>query len=345
MTRLLHGRFLYILCGLVIMLSALSPKHHSTRHIAASSSPAPSAQASEWWPQGLTAETLQRTMTARPLLAMALSILTGFGVATMLGGVILTLRDVASGSLRSLWRAPTRRLPSWSFGDVWRIAVLVLTFASFLGAMRATAVWRAGGEQPDWHLWLTVSMLILDLFAVIVMLALAKGKAPSAAEAVGFSRRSLTGSIPMALRSYVVAFPWLFLILFAVVQTAHALGFQPPTEPIQELLFEESRPIILGLTALLACVVGPVAEELFFRGVLYPAIRRRTSRFVAMLGSGALFAASHMNLMGFLSILFLGCLLADLYERTGSLAGSLTIHILHNSFLMGLALAFRPFAV
>ena len=60
-----------------------------------------------------------------------------------------------------------------------------------------------------------------------------------------------------------------------------------------------------------------------------------------MLVSGGAFALLHTNLIGFPSILLLGCLLANLYERTGSLAASLTVHIVHNTLLMAMAISFR----
>jgi membrane protease YdiL (CAAX protease family) len=60
-----------------------------------------------------------------------------------------------------------------------------------------------------------------------------------------------------------------------------------------------------------------------------------------MLMSGAAFSCIHTNPVGFLPIMVLGCLLANLYERTGSLASPLAVHILHNSLLMSLALVLR----
>ena len=99
--------------------------------------------------------------------------------------------------------------------------------------------------------------------------------------------------------------------------------------------------MVLALTLVLACGIGPIAEECFFRGVVYAALRRRTSRIVAILASGAIFALIHTNPVGFLPIMVLGCVLAYLYERTGSLASPLAIHILHNTFLMAMAMIFR----
>jgi len=141
--------------------------------------------------------------------------------------------------------------------------------------------------------------------------------------------------------SYVALFPWLMLLLMIISEAARAFGFQPPLEPIHRLLFLEDRTEVLLVTVLLACVVGPVAEEFFFRGVVYAAIRSRTGRFLAILISGGLFAVTHTNLMGFLPIGVLGCLLSYLYERTGTLAASIAVHVFHNSLLLAFAMMFR----
>ena len=50
--------------------------------------------------------------------------------------------------------------------------------------------------------------------------------------------------------------------------------------------------------------------------------------------SGALFIVLHANIAGFLSIMILGVLMAFLYEATGSLVTSVSIHILHNSIIV-----------
>jgi hypothetical protein len=144
-----------------------------------------------------------------------------------------------------------------------------------------------------------------------------------------------------ALRSYIVVFPWLFLLLVLVVEAMRRFGVTPPMEPIQQLIFRENDPLVLGLTLVLACLVGPAAEELLFRGVVYPALRQRYSRMTATLLSAAAFALVHTNWVGFPSIMLLGCLLANVYERTGSIAAPLAIHVLHNGFLLSVALVVR----
>jgi membrane protease YdiL (CAAX protease family) len=95
------------------------------------------------------------------------------------------------------------------------------------------------------------------------------------------------------------------------------------------------------LLALLSCVIAPVAEELFFRAVLFTAIRQRASKGLAIFLSGAAFALVHTNLVGFLPILLIGMYLSYIYERTGSLLASITVHIAHNSLLLALGLVVR----
>jgi membrane protease YdiL (CAAX protease family) len=291
----------------------------------------PAEEASQWFPAELTLEELLPLMAEQPLLGVAFLVVTAVALGLAVTGIGLTLWGLWSGRNRAMWRVPARPLPSWSFGELVRIIVLTVIVAMLLPLMMVT----------DMHLRITLSMLMLDMAAILVVAAFAVGKTPSVWKTFGFSRRSLVPAITTGLRSYVTMFPWLFVVLWIVVEATYALGLKPPIEPIQELIFQEDRPLVLGLTAVLACLVGPVAEELFFRGVVFSVLRRRTSCAVAMLVSGAAFALMHGNPVGFPSILLLGCLLAYLYERTGSLASSLSVHILHNTFLMSSALIVR----
>ena len=60
-----------------------------------------------------------------------------------------------------------------------------------------------------------------------------------------------------------------------------------------------------------------------------------------MATTAAIFALVHTNVVGFLPIFLLGYLLADVYDRTGSLAAPLAVHIAHNTYLMSIALVMR----
>jgi membrane protease YdiL (CAAX protease family) len=87
-------------------------------------------------------------------------------------------------------------------------------------------------------------------------------------------------------------------------------------------------------------IVGPVAEELFFRGVGYAALRGRLGPVMTALWTGAIFAALHLEPRAFAVLLILGLLLGWLYERTGSTMPGMLVHGVNN----GLALLVAFFA-
>ncbi|HYW86704.1 MAG TPA: type II CAAX endopeptidase family protein [Chloroflexota bacterium] len=96
----------------------------------------------------------------------------------------------------------------------------------------------------------------------------------------------------------------------------------------------------LAVVLLLGSVSAPIAEELFFRGVLFGLLKRRQPLVLAYLVSGGLFAAAHLvparmtpaQMAGLaIGIFVLGTLLAWTYERTGSLYPGMLAHALNNA--------------
>ena len=332
--RLLRSRWLYVgLVALLILLYGRALRARATMPLELREAPA-QARELTWLPKELDASTVQRVAEQDPGLAILLSLFSIVVAGFAICGLALTAWSLRPGQAP---RSVARRITPWSFGEVGRITALTLVVAGLLPFARLGATSYRLSEPFDPHVWVVGSMLFLDAFVILAILAFASGKRA----AFGLSTRRVPAVLLEALRGYLAAFPWLFLLLFIVVEAVRRLGWTPPAEPIQELIFGEDRPGVLGLTVFLACVVGPLAEELFFRGVLYGAIRRRASRLMATLASGAAFALLHMNPVGFLPIMALGCLLASLYERTGSLLAPLAVHILHNTILMGFALMLR----
>ena len=342
MQQLLRGRLLYLcLGGLIIFLYLRGLPLIPTEQTVAPSAPPSSVDAMTWWPEDLDVDALRAVGVQSPQTMAVLSVLLLFIVGMTLGGIGLNLWALWSGRIRSIWRFGARTLPRWSWGELVRIILLTVMIASLAPFVRLTV----HAYQPTWdvdpHAWITMSMLFLDLFVILAILTFAVEKGGSLRSLFGFSGRTAMESIETGFRGYIAVFPWLFLLLFLILEAARFFKLQPPMEPIHQLIFEEQRPAVLGLTMLLACLVGPLAEELFFRGVLYPVIRRRVSRLLAVLINGAVFSLIHTNFLGFVSIMALGCLLAYLYERTGTILSPLAVHVLHNTFLMSLAMAFR----
>ena len=99
------------------------------------------------------------------------------------------------------------------------------------------------------------------------------------------------------------------------------------------------RGILGGITILLA----PVAEEVFFRGILYAAVRQAGFPRLALWGTAALFGLIHFNLLTFLPLMALALVLALLYDRTNNLLAPIAAHSLFNAMNFGLLYFFeRP---
>ena len=82
---------------------------------------------------------------------------------------------------------------------------------------------------------------------------------------------------------------------------------------------------------ILAVILAPLAEELIFRGAIYGFLKRRFSRWLALFLSAFAFALLHANLASFLPLLFLGIVLALVYEASGNIRVPILLHALFNA--------------
>ncbi len=96
------------------------------------------------------------------------------------------------------------------------------------------------------------------------------------------------------------------------------------------------------LTAIFAITLGPLMEELFFRGFLYPVIARRLGVFWGIFLTALPFGLIHAVQYGYawgavLIIFFVGVVLTTLRAVTKSVASSFLAHVGYNATLMALA--------
>lgn len=85
---------------------------------------------------------------------------------------------------------------------------------------------------------------------------------------------------------------------------------------------------ILGVVTIL---LVPVAEEMLFRGILYPWIKRIGFPRLAVWGTALAFAAMHLNLETLLPLFVLALALIALYEWTDNLLAPISAHALFNA--------------
>ena len=123
---------------------------------------------------------------------------------------------------------------------------------------------------------------------------------------------------------------------FVVFAATYAAIVQPEGEQtVAEDLGANDSVIALVIGALVVVVLAPIAEEFFFRGFFYRALRSRMGVMAAAVIDGLVFGVIHyenpdtLTLLPILAVLgFIFCLI---YERTGTLYSVIALHAVNNS--------------
>jgi len=110
----------------------------------------------------------------------------------------------------------------------------------------------------------------------------------------------------------------------------------PKTTPFDQFF---ARPTDAYLTVAFAVTLGPLMEELFFRGFLYPVIARRMGVVWGILLTAAPFGLMHFMQYGYswgavLIVFLVGVVLTTVRAATKSVAASFLAHVGYNGTLM-----------
>lgn len=142
------------------------------------------------------------------------------------------------------------------------------------------------------------------------------------------------------------SWPWIFLIapgsvffMWLVIAFLQIGGFMDwinsfGIETVQDtvkLLQTTQDPQLLALMVFAAVIAAPLCEEIIFRGYLYPAAKKFSGPRVAGICSALVFTAAHGNMAALLPLFIFGCLLAWIYEKTGSIWAPIAVHCCFNS--------------
>jgi membrane protease YdiL (CAAX protease family) len=150
-------------------------------------------------------------------------------------------------------------------------------------------------------------------------------------EAFGFNEPRLSRAIFLAVVVAIITLP---IALSLTELSAKILRqFQVSVEPQQvvRVMQTANSRWQLVLHGLAAVFLAPFVEELFFRGILYPSIKQRGFRKLALWGTSIFFALTHSNLMIFLPLTVLAIILTFLYETTQNLLAPIITHSLFNA--------------
>lgn len=154
---------------------------------------------------------------------------------------------------------------------------------------------------------------------------------------LGLKRRNYRwadlGLFPTSPRWVAIAFAVFVIFRLAVIPIAALLDLIG----IRSMQAQALAPSVSGLpaTLLLLVTVGvavPIAEEIFFRGVVYRWLRDKWGALPGAIGSGVIFGLAHLEPASVVFTVLLGVVLAVVYERSRSLWPPILIHMFNNLF-------------
>lgn len=212
----------------------------------------------------------------------------------------------------------------------WTVTDAVLAVVVFIVIQTAGGVLIfLFGQAPQVSSKLASTLGLLAIYGLQVgflwFLAVVVRKA--GAEELGIRPFNVSRGVGLAVIFYI----GLAIITVIYGAIAEEFGIRQPQDMLREIVRLFGRDAAgFALAVLFIAIIAPVVEELFFRGVVYAAIRKRWGVAPGLVISSVLFAILHLTAYTLLPIALIGIALAYLYEKTGSLGPPIILHALNN---------------
>ena len=223
---------------------------------------------------------------------------------------------------------------------IWTVPAALLTglVAGVLGSVVVAAI---GGEAGSTHTSPAVSLIsdfVFDAAFVIVALYFASLQRRARPSDFGYRRIPLSLGIGAFFAAGIGYF-----VITAVYQSIVKLH---GTDKLPSELGVGSSTAALVGAAIFVCVIAPIAEEFFFRGFVFGALRRwhvtiagrDVGTWLAAILTGILFGLAHSGSAAaqyLVPLGFLGFVLCLVRWKTGSLYPCMALHSVNNSLALG----------
>ncbi len=230
-------------------------------------------------------------------------------------------------------------------GSHWRpwAAPAAVVGAFALGLFTSSVVAAIGGASGSSATHPTpavalIGSVVFDLSLVVAALYFARLGGPLRASDFGFRRISLALGVRAFLAAGIVYY--VVTALYAALLRLHGQEKLP-----SELGAGKSTAALVG-TAVFVCVIAPIAEETFFRGFFFGALRRwriviagrDLGSWLAAVCTGVVFGLAHVGSAPakyLVPLGFLGFVLCLVRWRTRSLYPCIALHSVNNSLALG----------
>jgi membrane protease YdiL (CAAX protease family) len=238
---------------------------------------------------------------------------------------------LAAGALMMLGGALVAINKPWPLDSFMRRLLVFLTLLYAGLGLGAWAQHLLGTPADQSVLNMVVVTLCFQGAALVLISRFLREHQIGWGEAFGFASPGQGRALLLGVFVALIFLPIGWGLQMASAQVMTRIQITPVAQQAVQLLqTAEVWPdrVCLGVVAIL---LAPAAEEMLFRGILYPAIKQAGFPRVALWGTALLFSATHHNAATFLPLALLAVALALLYEKTNSLLAPIAAHSLFNA--------------
>jgi len=171
-----------------------------------------------------------------------------------------------------------------------------------------------------------ISSVFLNLLWELIPLLIIPNAFPK--KALGFNIKNFS-----PFKTAIFYFSLIFLLFFLSFLNFLILKNFPLKErihPVVFLFFSLRNKFLLLLLSIQVILLGPLSEEVLFRGFIFNWLRSKFSFKISAFFVSFIFAFLHFLPFQFLPIFFLSLFLSFIYEKTHNLLNCIFFHSLHN---------------
>ncbi|MGN0637155.1 MAG: lysostaphin resistance A-like protein [Huintestinicola sp.] len=170
-----------------------------------------------------------------------------------------------------------------------------------------------------------------DIAALGIGLLITKADLKSRLKTAGLSGKGFLGATAMTFSVATIAAFVNLILIFALMAAMGKLSDFSIENTTSVSIAPKGNPLWLDvLIYIYICLLGPILEELIFRGVLLEGLRKYGNLF-GIIMSAVMFGLMHQNIAQCLPAVSIGLVWGYIAVKSGSLLPSILLHILNNT--------------
>jgi len=223
-------------------------------------------------------------------------------------------------------------VPRWGMGDAVGGWLLAYTSAALFGALILSAFGYSTSEASVENL--PLSMIALQyppLWLGFVGVPIWADTTKGSGVVRDFRLRFSFNDVPLSALAGVLTQLLLVPLVSAPVLYLTNTDVEELGAPARTLGDKATSPGGIALFFLIVVIGAPIAEELFFRGLVLRSIEKRFGTVWAVIGSSVAFGATHFQPLQFPALTVAGAVFALLVVRTDRLGAGIIAHMSFNA--------------